>query len=174
MKIYQTMCNATLFNTLHKFGMFLFDDHRVPKNSDIHHIICDARRYQVSLIIKHVLALIIGVAIFMLHPAYLFLRGGRPYIFAIELIGVPDDAPYTYWVTMAFQLYVSVTGLMGFVGMDVFLLEVISVFALGNDLVAHNTRLLSTMCNKAHNGKSRIEQKLFLRNIILQIQDNDE
>lgn len=68
----------------------------------------------------------------------------------------------------------SLTALVAMVALDIFLVEVISVFSLGNDLVAHKCRVLNAMFEKRDNANNQIEQKWFYRNMILQIQDNDE
>lgn len=126
------------------------------------------------MIIKNIFVLIFGAGICFLYPAYSFLRGDRPYIFPIEFIGVDELTTHGYYITVGIQLSMSLTAVMSLVAMDIFLVEVISVFSLGNELVSLNCRLLSAMCEKGNTAKLRVQQTLFLRNVIAQIQDNDK
>lgn len=174
MKVYRSLRNPSVFSTMHTFALFLFDDRRVPKDSGYHRVIANARRHQISFILQHTFVLFIGAAIFLMHPAYLILNGHRAYIFSIDFIGIDATASYAYCINIGLQLCMCLMSVMGLIGMDVFFIESISVLALGNDLVAHNCQLLNALCDKGNNSKYRIEQKFFLRNIILQIQDNDE
>lgn len=156
---------------MHHFGMLLFDSRKVAEHSDYYKLLRTASRRHISLIINSVCVLFFGGGLFLLYPVYLYFHGERPPLVPVEIIGIDNDTVHGYYINIGFQAALSVICLLGIVAMDVFFIELLSIYSLGNDLIAHNCDLLNGIRGNA--ASTRIEKILHLRNIIIQIQDND-
>lgn len=173
LKLVKGLQNWRLYVSIIDFGEMLFSSEKISQASAYYRILREASRRHVSLIWKNVFVLWLGVGIFLLYPAYTYLRGAKPMVVPVLLIGVDSNTVYGYYINIGFQIVVSICTGMGIIAMDVFMIASISVFSISNDVVSYHCKEISQLKMKESDNR-RLHEKLYFRNVMGQIQDIDE
>lgn len=158
-----------MFQLLHEFGLSVYKNVHGNQKSVRNQILLRGSQRHISLAQKILILMLIGIFFFVVIPIYSYMDGDRPHVVLLLIPFINPDTTIGYHSNVGYQLVFCSWALCGVLGVELFMIELVSVYAQATDLIEFNCQELSR--NKSPLKNNSLEVKVQLRNLLVQMQD---
>lgn len=135
MKMISILLNVKLFYSLREFGLSLYKNVDGNQRSDRNQLLLRGSELHIFLAQKILALMLTGILFFMAFPFYSYMRGGRPNVMRLLIPFIKPETAIGYHTNLGFQVMVCSSGLCGILAVELFMIELVSVYAQATDLI---------------------------------------